>query len=130
MFQGEGIQSYFSANAYAEPPNGFANHINNRAKLRTYDARLYNMVHSIFPCANFYIKRCNSRGKLLEICHTFLTFVSSISQRKLFIHIKFLTFKSYSYIRTFLFMRLEKYETKWHFINSKREGTQLFSFVQ
>ncbi|ELT97610.1 hypothetical protein CAPTEDRAFT_224277 [Capitella teleta] len=59
---GEGVQSYFNVNAYADPADGYSNDINTRSKLRTYDSKLYNLIQSLFPCANNYIKRCSSRG--------------------------------------------------------------------
>jgi hypothetical protein len=59
---GEGVQSFFNANAYAYPADGFHNDINTRTKLRNYDTSLYSFVQNMFPCANNYIKRCNSRG--------------------------------------------------------------------
>jgi len=62
MLQGEGVQSFFNANAYASPADGFHNAINTRTKLRVYDTALYAFVQNMFPCANHYIKRCNSRG--------------------------------------------------------------------
>ena len=61
--QGEGVQTFFNVNGYAFPANGNHNNINTRAKLMTYDPRLFFFVQSIFPCANNYIKRCSSRGK-------------------------------------------------------------------
>ena len=60
--QGEGVQSFFNANAYASPADGFHNSINTRTKLRVYDTALFAFVQNMFPCANHYIKRCNTRG--------------------------------------------------------------------
>lgn len=71
---GEGVQSFFDANAYAYPPDGHHNDINTRTKLRTYDTSLYVFIQNVFTCANSYIKRCNSRGnedhqRLNTDCH-------------------------------------------------------------
>lgn len=58
---GEGVQSFFDANAYAYPADGYHNDINTRTKLRTYDTSLFVFIQKVFTCANYYLKRCNSR---------------------------------------------------------------------
>lgn len=62
FFQGEGVQSFFNVNSYADPADGYNNAINTRSKLQSYDSALYSFVQQLFPCANNYIKRCSSRG--------------------------------------------------------------------
>lgn len=57
----EGVQSYFHVNGYAKPPNGIHGEINTREKLRRYDPTLYNLIRTVFPCNNKYIKRCDDR---------------------------------------------------------------------
>ena len=69
VLQGEGVQSFFNANAYARPPDGYHNEVNSRVKLRIYDPQLYLLVQRIFPCANNYMKRCNSRGEFSKYNH-------------------------------------------------------------
>ncbi|KAK2142118.1 hypothetical protein LSH36_995g01086 [Paralvinella palmiformis] len=59
---GEGVQSFFDVNGFSHEPDGRHNHVSIRTRLRTYDSQLYNLVARIFPCANHYIKRCNTRG--------------------------------------------------------------------
>src|SRR5262245_20196432 len=44
----EGVQSYFDANLYADPPNGIHNAINTRAKLKDYDPRLFELIDRAF----------------------------------------------------------------------------------
>eukprot|EP00795_Rhopilema_esculentum_P014432 gene14432-5488_t len=56
---GEGVQSFFDVNAYSARPNGVHNHVNTRAKLRSYDPTLFRLLKEVFPCMNIYHKRCN-----------------------------------------------------------------------
>lgn len=45
----EGVQSWYNANAYANPPDGVHNHVNTREKLKEYDPRLYDLLARFFP---------------------------------------------------------------------------------
>ncbi|KAK2191474.1 hypothetical protein NP493_53g21032 [Ridgeia piscesae] len=63
VYFSEGVQSFFNVNSYADPPNGYSNRVNSRSKLQNYDARLFRMIHFVFPCGNNYLTRCNSRGE-------------------------------------------------------------------
>jgi hypothetical protein len=44
----EGVESYFDANRFADPPDGIHNAINTRAKLRIYDRPLYKLINDAF----------------------------------------------------------------------------------
>jgi hypothetical protein len=44
----EGVQSYFDANRFVDPPDGIHNAINTRAKLKKYDRPLYNLINKAF----------------------------------------------------------------------------------
>jgi hypothetical protein len=44
----EGVQSYFDANRFVDPPNGIHNAINTRTKLKQYDRPLYNLINRAF----------------------------------------------------------------------------------
>ena len=61
----EGVQSFFDVNAFSRTANGVHNHVNTRAKLRTYDPTLFRLLKEVFPCMNRYHKRCN-KGERLE----------------------------------------------------------------
>ena len=65
-FQGEGVQSFFGVNGYEYPAGGMHNYVNSRTQLLTYDTDLYWLIHEMFPCGNFYIKRCKRRGEVQE----------------------------------------------------------------
>ncbi len=45
----EGVESYFDANAYSNPPNGVHNQINTRTALAAYDPALYELIAQVFP---------------------------------------------------------------------------------
>ena len=44
----EGVQSYFDANRFADPPNGIHNAVNTRAKLESYDPALFALIDRAF----------------------------------------------------------------------------------
>jgi hypothetical protein len=44
----EGVESYFDANRFADPPDGNHNAINTRAKLKAYDRPLYKLINDTF----------------------------------------------------------------------------------
>ncbi len=44
----EGVQSYFDCNRVAHPPNGIHNEVANRARLETYDPRLFAVLDRVF----------------------------------------------------------------------------------
>ena len=64
---GEGVQSFFDVNAYSARPNGIHNHVNTRAKLRSYDPTLFRLLKEVFPCMNIYHKRCNKGNSILDL---------------------------------------------------------------
>ncbi len=45
----EGVQSWYNANRFADPPDGVHNHVNTREKLKEYDRRLYDLLAKYFP---------------------------------------------------------------------------------
>ena len=44
----EGVESYFDANLFADPPHDNHNAINTRAKLKAYDGPLYKLIDAAF----------------------------------------------------------------------------------
>ena len=44
----EGVQSWFNANQYSNPPNGIHNHVSNRDALREYDPGLADIIVQVF----------------------------------------------------------------------------------
>lgn len=62
-YLGEGVQSFFNANGYSQPPDGFHNEISSRVQLRTYDTDLFGLVYTLFPCVNSYLSRCDNPGQ-------------------------------------------------------------------
>lgn len=61
----EGVQSFFNyEGGHIEAPgpktgNGVQNNIDTREKLFYYDRRLFNIIHRLFPCANWLPVRCS-----------------------------------------------------------------------
>ncbi|KAK3773277.1 hypothetical protein RRG08_053662 [Elysia crispata] len=63
-FFAEGVQSYFNVQTYRAKPDGVHGPIATRGALKYYDPDLYNLIKEIFPCANTYLKRCQSHRNL------------------------------------------------------------------
>nr|KAG5696493.1 hypothetical protein BaRGS_016532 [Batillaria attramentaria] len=56
----EGVQSFFNVNDRATPTNGIHNDVDTQAELKLYDRELYDLILTVFPCNNHYLKRCES----------------------------------------------------------------------
>ena len=49
----EGVQGWFGANTFADPPDGIHNHVANRAALESYDPALADVIHEVFAAETY-----------------------------------------------------------------------------